>query len=659
LLFDQFLKEKRFRLKLSLWSLLLYIAVAMPFMAQDNITVVAATLILFSISFVLQLQNFKLLAIFRLLLLIGSLIFIKELFGTLRGLEPGVAFLSFLLGIKMFEMNEKRDFFIFTLIIELFLVGQLLSEDSIAMVAYVFMTSLFLFYLMFCLSGETKNHQLLDVERILVTIKIFMHSIPLMLILYFFFPRMNVGHLFPFSINTKSSVGFTEEINPGDIAKLSQTDDPIFRVKFNKNPSRDQLYFKGSVLAYSRGFSWRKKKINNKHLYIFDQKQNYIYDVIFNDLHSSQVFAIENTSKIIKKSSGLILKQAANTWKFVPYNNQKIRYQGITTSAKFKIMTSMERKLYLQLPKNIPAELIKFANQQRQKYQSTANLLTGYRMYILSNDFIYSMEPGSYQGMEGLEDFFFKRKKGYCEHYASVLALLLRINEVPSRIVVGFQGGDFNEIGQYYLLKTKDAHAWVEYFDEQQGWKRVDPTFWLAPSRIELGATEFNQTHNIPDGVTREEFLSDLRSNLFSKFFKFFDMAYYQLNAKFLEFDFQSQKKLFKKINLNISRPYQLMVGLIVFSSAFFIVYFYFFLKNASSLNEVEQKYLQFLAKLQKRGVCRLSHQGPMAILKDLDDGTVDYNEICWLLKQFSFLKYSKFKDLARLKELKERIKKI
>ena len=626
-------------------------------MAQSNISVVATTLLLFLLSFVLQLKDVKVPSFIRLILLIGSLFFVKELFGTFRGLEPGVAFLSFLLGIKIFEMNEKRDFFIFTLIIELFLVGQLLSEDSIAMVAYVFLASIFIFYLMFCLSGENKNNALFDVERVLVTIKIFMHSVPLMLILYFVFPRLNVGHLFPFSINTQSTVGFTGEINPGDIAKLSQTDDPVFRVKFNKNPNRDELYFKGSVLAFSKGFSWSKKVINNGHLYIFNEEINYIYDVIFNDLQASQVFALENTSEILRKSSGLILKQNANTWKFIPYNNQKIRYQGRTSTVAPKKMSNRMKKFYTQLPKGLPPEFVTFADQQRIKYQTIDDLLAGYRMYILRNNFVYSMEPGTYEGMDGLAEFFFIRKKGYCEHYAAVLALLLRINEIPTRVVVGFQGGDYNEMGQYYLLKTKDAHAWVEYFDQKKGWQRVDPTFWLAPSRIELGSTEFNQTQNLPAGVSREEFLSGLRSNIFSKFFKVFDMAYYQLNAKFLEFDFEAQKKLFKKINLNIRRPYQLMVGLIIFVSTFFGIYFYFFKKNESPISEIDQTYQKFLRKLEQKGIHRLASQGPLGLLQELDNGAADYQEIAWLLNRINLLKYSKYKDLSDIKELKQRIK--
>ena len=120
MLFDQFLKEKQFKLKMILWSFVLYLSVLYPFISKHNLVVIIMTVSLFAFAGYAQFKNVSISSLLRLLLLIGALFYIRQTFRTFRGLEPGIAFLSLLLGIKVLEMNKKRDFFIFILIVELF-----------------------------------------------------------------------------------------------------------------------------------------------------------------------------------------------------------------------------------------------------------------------------------------------------------------------------------------------------------------------------------------------------------------------------------------------------------------------------------------------------------------------------------------------------------
>lgn len=69
----------------------------------------------------------------------------------------------------------------------------------------------------------------------------------------------------------------------------------------------------------------------------------------------------------------------------------------------------------------------------------------------------------------------FHSKKGYCEHYATGMALLLRAAGVPARIVTGFMTTEFNSLGNYIVVRQKDAHTWVEAFIGGR-WMRFDPT---------------------------------------------------------------------------------------------------------------------------------------------------------------------------------------
>jgi hypothetical protein len=88
-----------------------------------------------------------------------------------------------------------------------------------------------------------------------------------------------------------------------------------------------------------------------------------------------------------------------------------------------------------------------------------------------------------------VDDFLFGARAGFCEHYASALANLARAAGIPARIVVGYQGGERNPFGDYWIVRQANAHAWVEVWVEG-AWRRVDPTAAVAPERIERGFDE-------------------------------------------------------------------------------------------------------------------------------------------------------------------------
>ena len=90
-------------------------------------------------------------------------------------------------------------------------------------------------------------------------------------------------------------------------------------------------------------------------------------------------------------------------------------------------------------------------------------------------------------GEHPLETFMLDTRKGYCEHYASSFTMMMRLACIPARVVIGYQGGEWNEQGDYMIVRQSDAHAWSEVWNEKRGWIRVDPTSAVAPERIEYG----------------------------------------------------------------------------------------------------------------------------------------------------------------------------
>ncbi|HWY25986.1 MAG TPA: transglutaminase domain-containing protein, partial [Nevskia sp.] len=105
------------------------------------------------------------------------------------------------------------------------------------------------------------------------------------------------------------------------------------------------------------------------------------------------------------------------------------------------------------------------------------------------DNYYYTLHPPML-GRDSVDDFLFETKHGFCEHYASSFTVLMRAAGIPARVVTGYQGGEHNDVGDYYVIYQSDAHAWSEVWLEGQGWARVDPTAAVAPQRVEEGIRE-------------------------------------------------------------------------------------------------------------------------------------------------------------------------
>jgi hypothetical protein len=106
-----------------------------------------------------------------------------------------------------------------------------------------------------------------------------------------------------------------------------------------------------------------------------------------------------------------------------------------------------------------------------------------------SQAFYYTLTPPKL-AHDSVDEFLFDTRRGFCEHYASAFAILMRSARIPARVVTGYQGGTFNRFADYWILRQSDAHAWDEVWIEGRGWVRVDPTSAIAPERVERGLTD-------------------------------------------------------------------------------------------------------------------------------------------------------------------------
>ncbi len=104
-------------------------------------------------------------------------------------------------------------------------------------------------------------------------------------------------------------------------------------------------------------------------------------------------------------------------------------------------------------------------------------IVNRFNEYLSGPDFTYSLDAAGRSGGYGaLETFLFKTRRGYCEYFATSLAVLCQSVGIPARYVTGFRGGQYNEVGGFYAVRDSDAHSWVEVWLANSGWRIFDPT---------------------------------------------------------------------------------------------------------------------------------------------------------------------------------------
>jgi transglutaminase-like putative cysteine protease len=94
----------------------------------------------------------------------------------------------------------------------------------------------------------------------------------------------------------------------------------------------------------------------------------------------------------------------------------------------------------------------------------------------LRTGYVYALEMPKQTAADPLADFLFARRRGYCEYFASAMAVMLRSVGVPARVATGFQSGLYNPITSLWVIRASDAHAWVEAWIPGNGWTTFDPT---------------------------------------------------------------------------------------------------------------------------------------------------------------------------------------
>ena len=163
--------------------------------------------------------------------------------------------------------------------------------------------------------------------------------------------------------------------------------------------------------------------------------------------------------------------------------------------------------------------------------------------WFRDNGLEYTFQPDP-TGLDSVDSVLFDTKLGFCGHFASAYATLMRAVGIPARVVTGYLGGEWNPVGGYLIVRQSDAHAWTEIWLEGSGWTRVDPTAVVEPDRLLRGVYE------VMDGASEPAGMAMRRTALLARLAQYWDGASTWWRERVVEFSFRSQLSFLSRLGI-------------------------------------------------------------------------------------------------------------
>lgn len=410
--------------------------------------------------------------------------------GTVVGREGGVALLTALIAFKAFETRTLRDWRVLVALGFFLAAMPLLFDQSPLMAAWLALALLLLTWAAARLAGAPPRGGWRHAAQALLL------SLPLMLALFVAMPRLPQP-LWSLSTPPKTAAsGLGDDMEPGSISRLILSREPAFSVTFDgAAPRQDQLYWRVALLDDFDGRRWQA--LGGQRGERIEPAQGPVvrYSLTLR-ADDGRLPVLEQALRAGRDShleDGGLLRQDRRGDELARYALESRLGAGSRMA-----LSPSRRAFYLRLP---PGN----SRSRALAVQLAANGGNGRGFVRAAQDFLrqggfrYTLQP-PLLGEEAVDQFLFGTRQGFCEHYASSFAFLARAAGVPARVVIGYQGGEYNQVGRFWLLRSSDAHAWVEVWLDG-GWQRVDPTAAVAPGRLEQGAEQALPPLRLEGGV--------------------------------------------------------------------------------------------------------------------------------------------------------------
>ncbi len=523
-------------------------------------------------------------------------------YGTLLGLDAGVAILTAMLGLKLLELRRRRDTNV-TLYLGYFLiVTQLLYVQSLPMFAYMLLLVWAMTTLLISANRPGGGQAPLEHARLAGTM--LLQAIPIMLVVFLLFPRLP-GPLWsmPDTDRTATS-GLSDSMEPGSISDLSLSDAVAFRVEFDDTPPLPrERYWRGPVLPEYDGRQWQQPKESHPVLPVLEPLAGEIRYTVTLEPHNRRWLIALDMPLQMDVSARVNSEYHVSSDQRI---SNRVRYSAVS-ARNYRLGAelhddSLDR--YRELPEGSHPRAQALATDWLQQADGAEDLIRIALTHFREQPFHYTLQPPLMPD-DPVDEFLFEHRRGFCEHYASAFTVLMRAAGVPARVVTGYQGGEINPSGGYMIVRQSDAHAWSEVFVEGDGWRRVDPTGWVAPERIESGLADALED---PAGLS-------LLSRREASWGRSLQLRWDAVNAAWdrwvLAYGPELQAQLLQRFGLAGWRDALLLMTGTVIVLLLLVALVLFLPRHRRGPDPAADAWERFCRKLARAGLQRAPHEGP------------------------------------------------
>jgi transglutaminase-like putative cysteine protease len=311
--------------------------------------------------------------------------------------------------------------------------------------------------------------------------------------MFFVLPRTARAALERFAPPRYHLPGFSSQVSLGEIGEIKRVGVPVMHIRSFGEAVLPPLYWRGASLSFFDGRTWSNPPAEEKTLNVerglltFPERagprpgRRIQYRVQYSDIAPDTLFFAGNPLTIsinlpmLRQSEGGALRIPRSAVTGLRYGVYAILESGPRSiGAPIETLSDVARRDYLNLPPldrriyRLAREFAAGAATQEDEARSIERRL--------KQDYTYTLELPSPPGPDPLSHFLFERRKGHCEYFASAMAVMLRAVGIPSRVATGFLNGAYNPVTGWQVIRTSDAHSWVEAWIDGRGWTTFDPT---------------------------------------------------------------------------------------------------------------------------------------------------------------------------------------
>lgn len=428
-------------------------------------------------------------SIIRIILIFTTLFFLYQHYLSLLGRDAGVAMLVAFTMLKFLELNSMRDYMLVVFLSLFIILTSFLYSQVIWLGLYLMAVIIILFTVMMYLNHSNRQKPLIMLKR---AASIVMIGLPVAILLFLLFPRLQ-GGLFGLPSDSHSGLtGMSETMKPGSINELNLSEKVAFRIEFKgRRPVAKQRYWRGLVLEnYAEGVWKESRHAKTAAAEVSYEAEDVIeYSILQEPSNQKWLFALDipvTRPDDLVWGPGQTLRSRSVL--------RERRQQQMKSAIRYRLanISDAELKRNLDVSTVKGDRLFRLAKDLYRQAGSDKEYVKAVFDYYRNNNFFYTLQP-PLLGDRPVQSFMLDTRKGYCEHYASSFTVMMRLAGIPARVVIGYQGGEWNEQGGYLIVRQSDAHAWSEVWLQEDGWVRIDPTSAVAPERIEYGLSAIRQ----------------------------------------------------------------------------------------------------------------------------------------------------------------------